>query len=119
MYTAPVGRSCPRTHWVLPGGQVLSPRALQKIRGGEPGHEYAEAQLIAAGAPVPRACQDRSAWLAAALAAAGARRMRHPGCIRYAFRLGETRRQRAAVAIALPAGPYPKSEVLVRTPPPG
>jgi hypothetical protein len=70
--------------------------------------------LIAAGAPAPRAGQKPSAWLAEALAASGARRLRHPGCIRYAFRLGETRRERAAVEVALPAGPYPKSEVLVR-----
>jgi hypothetical protein len=82
-----LGRSSPRTHWVLPDGQVLSPRALQKVRAAEPGHEYAAAQLIAAGAlrrgparnhrrgwpwrsphPVPAACAipaasgTRSGW---------------------------------------------------------
>ena len=35
--------------------------------------------------------------------------LRHGGCYRYAFRLGVTRAQRAAVRIALPTGPYPKA----------
>jgi hypothetical protein len=46
-----------------------------------------------------RAGEDPARWLAAALADVHVRKIRHPGCHRYAFPLG-TRRQRAAVAIA-------------------
>jgi hypothetical protein len=35
--------------------------------------------------------------------------LRHGGCYRFAFRLGVTRAELAAVRIGLPAGPYPKT----------
>ena len=111
-----VGRSTARTHWVLPDGTIFSPRAMQKIRKQERGHEYAEQQLIVCGAPVLRTGQKPAAWLAEALRAVGGRTFRHPGCIRYAFRLGTTRAQRRGVYIDPAAEPYPKSEVLVTDP---
>jgi hypothetical protein len=111
-----VGRSTARTHWALPDGTIFSPRAMQKIRKQERGHEYAEQQLIASGAPVMLAGQKPAAWLAEALRAAGGRTFRHPGCIRYAFRLGTTRAQRRSVYVDPAPEPYPKSEALVTDP---
>jgi hypothetical protein len=48
-----LGRATARTLHVLPGGVVLSGRALQKIRRGETGWRYSVEQLVQAGAPAP------------------------------------------------------------------
>jgi hypothetical protein len=104
-----VGRATPRTIKVLPNGTILNERAAQKIRRQEQGHEYAEAALIALGAPVPRAGADPKVWLREALAAVGARNVRHRGAHRYVFRLGKTRSEREGIRVGLPAvGVYPK-----------
>ncbi|MFG2731601.1 hypothetical protein [Streptomyces canus] len=52
------GRATPRTVKLLPNGTVFNGKTAQKIRKQEQGHEYAAAQLIALGAPVPRAGSD-------------------------------------------------------------
>jgi hypothetical protein len=102
------GRSTARTLTVLPDGTVLSERAAQKIRGQERSHEYAEQLLITHGARAPRADESPVAWLAEALQDIGARRVRHKGNHRYAFRLGTTKRERQGVVVALPRQRYPK-----------
>jgi hypothetical protein len=102
------GRGTPRTLKLLRDGTVLSERALQKVRRQERGHEYVERLLVAHGARPPRAGQAPAAWLAEALDSAGIRRLRHQGNHRYAFRLGLSRRARAAVPVALPALPRPR-----------
>ena len=104
------GRSTPRTLTLLPDGSVFSDRAAQKIRAGERGHEYAERQLIRLGARPPLAGESPAAWLAGVLCSIGARKIRHPGNHRYAFRLGTTRSGRAAVRIGMAGGPYPKRQ---------
>jgi hypothetical protein len=104
------GRATPRTLTLLPDGTVFSDRAAQKIRRQERGHDYAERQLITLGARARRAGENPASWLAGALAAAHARKIRHPGCHRYAFLLG-TRRQRAAVMIEPRPAPYPKKHL--------
>jgi hypothetical protein len=48
-------RPTARTVELLPDGTVFHERTAQKIRRQEQGHQYAEAQLIALGAQVPRA----------------------------------------------------------------
>jgi hypothetical protein len=107
--SAYIGRSTPRTLAVMRDGTVFSARAMQKIRAQSKGHEYAERQLITAGARPMRPGQPPAAWLTQALDDARARPLRHKGNHRYAFRLGTTRRERAAVAVALPCQPYPKA----------
>lgn len=103
------GRATARTIKLLPDGTVFHDRTAQKARRQEQGHEYAEAQLIALGAPVPRAGCDRAVWLREALVAVGARNVRHRGAHRYVFRLGRTRREREEIKLGLPARrPYPK-----------
>jgi len=101
------GRGAARTILVLPDGRVLNERALSKLRTLDVGHEYVEHLLRLFGAP-PRRGAAPSAWIPRALAAAGVRRLRHPGNHRYLFRLGD-RASRRAVAIALPSLAYPKS----------
>jgi hypothetical protein len=101
------GRSAARSVTVLRTGQVLSDRALQKVRAQETGHAYVERMLIQHGAAVRRAGQAPAGWLTEALAAAGARRQPHGGKHRYAFRLGSTRRDRCAVVIAPALQPRP------------
>jgi len=87
------GRGTPRTLLLLPDATVLNGRALQKIRRQEVGHRYAEARLIAAGAP-HRDGQSVESWLVEALDAAHIRRVRHPGPHRYLFPLGDRRERR-------------------------
>ncbi|MET9462240.1 hypothetical protein ABZY05_45785 [Streptomyces canus] len=103
------GRATARTVKLLPDGTVFHDRTAQKIRRQEQGHQYAEAQLIALGAPVPRAGCSPALWLREALAAVGARNVRHRGAHRYVFRLGRNRREREQIKLGLPAQrPYPK-----------
>ena len=101
------GRGTARTILILPDGRVLNERAVSKLRNLEVGHEYVEQLLRLFGAP-PRRGAAPSEWMPGALAAAGVRRLRHPGNHRYLFRLGD-RASKRSVAIALPVRPYPKS----------
>ncbi|MFG2133236.1 hypothetical protein ACGFNV_36475 [Streptomyces sp. NPDC048751] len=104
-----VSRATARTVKVLPDGTVFHERAAQKIRRQEQGHQYAEAQLIALGAPVLRAGCDPAVWLRDALAAVGARNVRHRGAHRYVWRLGRNQREREQIKLGLPTQrPYPK-----------
>ncbi len=100
-----LGRATPRTLALLPDGTVFSDRARQKVRGGERGHAYAERLLRRWGAPPRRPGDDSAVWLGTALAAAGVRRVRHPGMHRYAFAVGPARR---TVTVAGARHPYPK-----------
>jgi hypothetical protein len=99
------GRGTARTLVVLPDGRVLNERALAKLRALDSGHAYVEHLLRGFGAP-PRRGADPAEWLPRALAAAGVRRLRHPGNHRYLFRLGD-RAARRSVFVALPSLPYP------------
>lgn len=103
------GRGTARTLALLPDGTVLNERAAQKLRSEERGREYVERRLREQGAPARRSGEDGAAYLRRALAAVGARQLRHGGPFRYAFRVGRTRRERAAVRIALPGRPFPKA----------
>lgn len=94
------GRSTPRTLKLLPDGSVCSDRAIQKIRSHDKGWQYAQAQLVAAGATVP-AGDDRQ-WLREELPRV-TRKLRHPGNYRYLF--GLTRAARKALPTSMP---YPK-----------
>ncbi|MEU5900388.1 hypothetical protein [Streptomyces venezuelae] len=96
------GRTAARTLRVLRDGTVLHERAAQKIRRQEQGSRYAAEQLVALGAPVPRAGEDMRLWLQTALETTGTRLLRHRGVHRYAFKLGRTRRERADVHLARP-----------------
>lgn len=101
-------RATPRTLLIGPDGRVLSPRAVQKIRAGEVGHDYAEQQLVEWGATPRGSDQPPRQWLPTALRQAGVQRLRHPGNHRYIFRLG-SRRQRQRTTLSLPTLPYPKA----------
>jgi hypothetical protein len=67
---------------LLPDATVLHNRAAQKIRSQSRGHRYAEDLLIRLGAPTVDPL-DPAGWLTAALITVGARRVRHPGNLRY------------------------------------
>lgn len=94
-----LGRATARTLLLLPNGQALEPRMLQKVRAGERGWRAGEEMLVQWGATPRRPTQDRPEWLSAALGEIGVRRLRHGGNYRYAFTLGVRRR---AVLIGLP-----------------
>jgi hypothetical protein len=104
-----IGRSDPSIVLVLPDGTTLDRRARSKVRRDESGHEYVQRRLAGFGVAPRRPRESGEAYLARALVEAGVVELRHGGCYRYAFQLGETKAERAAVRIALPAGPYPKA----------
>ena len=97
-----LGQAEPRTIRVFPDGQVLSNRAIQKIRKGEQGWSYASKLMERYGAaPLVDVSMSR-AWLREWLPRV-TRTKRHPGNHRYAWSLD--RRLRSG----LPASqPYPK-----------
>lgn len=99
-----VGRSKARTHKMLPDGRLLSPRAMQKIRGREQGVGYAVGQLVAAGAepPTDTGADALAAWLAVWTARL-CRNLRHRGNHKYVWGWGRGLR-------LPPALPYPKAK---------
>ena len=101
-----LGRSTPRTLYLLPDATVFSARAAQKVRALERGWRYAVEQLHAAGADTfgpeqESSLKARLAWLAEALKLT--RRVRHPGNHRYAWAL-----QRRVWAAMPEAQAYPR-----------
>lgn len=98
------GRSAARTLWLGSAGQVISERAISKIRGEEQGAEYAAAQLRAAGAPPRRLGESAAAWVARTRASGCLRSVRHPGNHVYVFGLdrGIKRRLRVVGGAAYP-----------------
>ena len=104
-----LGRSRAGIVLVLPDGSILDRRALSKVRRDECGHDYVERRLATFGASPRRPGESGESYLARALAAAGVVALRHGGNYRFAFRLGETTAERAAVRIGLPATPRPKT----------
>ena len=93
-----LGRTHPRTVRLLPDGMVLNDRAIQKIRAGEQGWQYATALLGAA----PVSFEDRGDWLKVWLARL-TRRLYHSGNYKYAWAIDPGARR------FLPSSlPYPK-----------
>jgi hypothetical protein len=97
-----LGRSTPRRLRLLPNGQVLSDRALQKLRAGERGWKYVAEQLHRAGAStIPEDVERRPLWIREQLLRL-TRPFRHPGNHRYAWSLDPKR------PVQLASMPYPK-----------
>lgn len=95
-----LGRSTARSLHLLPSGEVLSDRTLQKIRNKERGWKYSAGVLEKYGASELRAEEDSRAWLKHWLAQL-TRVVRHPGNYRYAWSLDR--------ALKLPTGlAFPK-----------
>jgi len=95
---------------LLPDGTVLNDRAIQKIRAGERGWQYAAALLENFGA-APPSVEERTEWLASWLARL-TRRLRHSGNYKYAWAIARDARR------LLPASlPYPKPGGLPNGPP--
>ncbi|MDG3443713.1 hypothetical protein [Nitrospirillum amazonense] len=109
------GRTSPRWVWLTRAGQVVSERALSKIRAGDVGRDYAAAQLVAAGADPRRPGECPRAWLSRVLQAPTFRRVRHPGQIVYVIPLDKAAKAAALSANPDPA-PYPKLSQLRQAP---
>lgn len=99
------GRAGPRTHHVLPSGQIFSGRAASKIQNREQGYRYAVDQLVRAGAPAPPSADDLREWYAGLIASGFLGRRRHPGNHVYVFPLTHAARLagRAKTVRAYPA----------------
>lgn len=97
-----VGKSCKRTHRLMPDGRLFSPRTMQKIRARERGVDHAQQQLVDIGAEPLRTDEDSAAWLNRWLPAL-TRPLRHPGNWKYTW--GLNRREKKSLP---PSLPYPK-----------
>lgn len=79
------GISSPRTLLLTPDGQIASERALSKLRTGDQGRDYAEAQLRERGAPPRNLHETPAAWLMRLRETGFLRPIRHPGNLRFAW----------------------------------
>jgi len=114
------GRGTPRTLTILPDGRVFSARTRAKVTAWDRGGPAAVRELVDLGASGPvdgHGCTgwaalggmtavERGAWLTDALAAVGARTVRHRGNHRFVWAIGD-RGARRRTPIALDALPYP------------
>jgi len=73
------GRSSARTLLLTPRGNIVSPRALQKLRSEEVGREYVERWLQGQGAPSRLAGESAAAYVSRLRETPGFTRLRHPG----------------------------------------
>jgi hypothetical protein len=111
-----LGRGTARTITLLPDGTVLTARAQSKVRRGERGAAGVRARLVALGArPLADMVAEHArigvdltpaAWLDHALAQVGARQVRHRGCHRFVWPVGD-RGWRRRCPIGLVELPYP------------
>jgi len=85
-----LGRSAPRTIYLLPDGSVLNARTIQKIRSQERGWLYGAEMLQRFGAS--QISGDPKVWLARWLPTL-TRTIRHPGNHKYAWPLDRTIRK--------------------------
>lgn len=99
------GRTPPRPHFILPKGQVVSERALAKIRAQDQGHRYAAAQLDAGGVEPRRPHEDPRAWVSRLIAEGQIRRRLGAGKYVYAWPLTMAAR---LAGRDLPTLPYPR-----------
>ena len=106
-----VGRGSPGTLYLLPDGQVLSRRAISKIRARDRGCVHAVATLVRWGAERLDEDEDPVAWLAYWLPRL-TRTMRHPGNWKYLFGLDtRARRALARAKTTPPSLAYPKMDL--------
>lgn len=104
------GRSSARTLKLLPSGEVVSDRALSKLRSKSRGWEYAERQLVAAGA-LPRLHWEHPRdWLERLIETPNfIRKVRHPGNYAYGFALGGRLEKKFLLQDFAAPLPYPKA----------
>lgn len=93
----PLGRGSQRTLILAPTGEIVSERALGKLRRGERGEAYAYRQLRAWGAPKRLPLESGRAFVRRALDEGPFRRMRHPGNLRFGWGVGDRRQRRQAL----------------------
>lgn len=101
-----LGRATARTLRLLPDGTVFSDRAIQKIRSGERGWQYASALLERHGASPLASAADGRDWLTEWLPRL-TRPMKHRGNFKYAWTLQKRDRKHLP-----PSLPYPKLNML-------
>jgi hypothetical protein len=99
-----VGRSSPRTDFLLPDGTILSPRALSKLRTEDTGAAYAERQIRQATNEARATGETPVQWLERLERTRLLQRRRHPGNHVYVFPLTLAAR---LASKSKPSLPYP------------
>jgi hypothetical protein len=106
-----VGRAKPRTLLMTRDGQVISERALSKLRNDESGSAYVYRQLLSAGCQRRKAGEATTDYLERAIKEGGLRKTRHPGNLVYSWAIGGPRNRRTRQQQLPEALPYPKLEL--------
>lgn len=103
------GRATAGDLLVLPDGNVLTRRTVQKLRAWERGSGGVVRRLVAAGAPQPEPGETGAAYLRRAKTAVRPRTVAHPGNHRFVLRLGTSReRRRVPIGAGYEPRRYPK-----------
>lgn len=89
-------------------GQIVSERALSKIRSSDRGTEYALRQLRDLGAPPMRPGEDPAAYVTRVRTCDAFAQFRHPGNLIYVAAVGLPAQRRAWRTGMAPGLPYPK-----------
>lgn len=105
------GRSSARTLWLTPSADVISERAMSKIRSRDRGWRYAVGQLTAIGAPAPADEDDLGAWLDSVKQSGLLRPIKHGGAYGYCWGLSHEARRSIESKHPVPL-PYPRKAPL-------
>jgi hypothetical protein len=97
-----LGRGSKRTLLLAGNGEIVSPRALSKLKNGERGHAYVKEMLDRLGAPKQQSGESDEGYVVRLLKSDAFRSFRHPGNHTYAWAL--TKRVKTATG-----QPYPKA----------
>lgn len=106
------GRATARTLLLSKDGQVVSQRALSKIRNEEQGFDYASRQLLDMGAPDRRFGEDPRSWVDRVVASDAFERLKHPGNHVYLLGLERKVRRHVETISGRGRGVYPKANLL-------
>lgn len=106
-----LGRSSKRTNLMMPNGRLFSARALSKIDRMESGWQYAESQVIEAGASKREFLESPGDWIKRLKKEGFFSKIRHPGNFVYTF--GLTKAAKIALRTKIEYG-YPRKNNAVQ-----
>lgn len=106
------GKGTARTLLLSRSGQVVSQRALSKIRNEEQGFDYACRQLVELGAPERDFLEEPRAWVDRAIASDAFLKLKHSGNHVYLRGLDRSTRRHVESISGRGADHYPKGDLL-------
>lgn len=108
-----LGLSGRRTQYLTRSGDIMSERAISKLRNDERGANYAYQQFLTHGAPKKKSSQTNREYVQEVLKSEIFQRFRHPGNFVYAWPLGSANVKKRLSKGMSKSLPYPRKEDLV------